>query len=64
MRVGVGEHTQRQIGFDAHVIAARSKRLEGRREVPQTISKGKLSEVHIIETYRDTMAFEHGNPPL
>ena len=46
MGVGVGERAQRHVGFDAHMVAARSERLEGGRQISQAVPKGKLSEAH------------------
>lgn len=46
MRVGVRKRTQRHVGFDAHMVAARSERGEGGRQIPQAVAKGELSETH------------------
>jgi len=44
--VGIGECTQWHVCFDTHMIAARTQSIEGRSQIPQTMTKGELTEAH------------------
>lgn len=44
--IGIGEGTERYLGFDAYVIAPRPESTEGGGQVSQAVTKGKLTKAH------------------
>lgn len=46
MRIGIGEGTEGNVGFNTHVVTPGSESTQGGGQIPQTISKGELSKAH------------------